>query len=141
MAAMVKLPGRIPVRGGTAEEDGLAGLPARYPDWFALGTIAPLPGWGPLVVQLFDDLAATLSDDDCARFQVAAVRERDGRLQVETYVEVPAARVLIDQAVAASARLCQSCGAPGRRKKFAGWTATLCAACRKRWGKMTIGAR
>ncbi len=67
------------------------------------------------------------------------MRERDGRLQVETYVEVPAARPLIDQAVMASTRICQSCGAPGRRKVFAGWAATLCAACRRRWGAMRIG--
>jgi hypothetical protein len=135
---MVKLPRAIPQRGAPAA-DPLAALMARHPDWFALGTIAPLPGWTALVEQLFAELDATLTGAARAQFQVAAVRERDGRLQVETYQAVPAAHALIAQAAARSARICQSCGAPGRRKAFAGWTATLCAACRRRWGAMTIG--
>jgi hypothetical protein len=138
---MVKLPRRVPVRGGAPAADDPVGLAARYPDWFALGTIAPLPGWSALVDGLFAELAATLDEPDRARLQIAAVRERDGRLQIETYVEVPAARKLIARAITASARICQHCGAPGRRKTFAGWSATLCAACRKRWGAMTIGAK
>ena len=137
---MVKLPRPIPQRGAP-QADPLAALTARHPDWFALGTIAPLPGWTALVEQLFAELDATLTGAARAQFQIAAVRERDGRLQIETYVEVPAARGLIDRAVAQSARICQSCGAPARRKVFSGWTATLCAACRRRWGAMTIGAR
>jgi len=137
---MVKLPRAIPQREARVA-DPLAALAARHPDWFALGTIAPLPGWTSLVEQLFAELDASLTGPARAQFQVAAVRERDGRLQVETYQEVPAARALIARAAAQSARICQSCGAPGRRKAFAGWAATLCASCRRRWGAMTIGAR
>lgn len=137
---MVTLARPIPQRGAAAA-DPLAALAARYPDWFALGTITPPPGWRALVERLFTELDAALTGPARAQFQVAAVGERDGRLQVATYVEPPAARALIDRTAAEAARICQSCGAPARRKAFTGWTATLCAACRRRWGAMTIGAR
>ena len=132
---MPRIPRRIPHRGAP---EGSA-LPERYPAWFALGTLTVLPGWAALVDRLFDDLAATLDDDARARFQVAAVREREGRLSVETYTAVPAADAVIASAAEAAMRICQSCGAPGKHRRFAGWSATLCVACRKRLGKIRIG--
>jgi hypothetical protein len=130
-----RVPRPIPHRGGAV---GPA-LPARYPEWFELGVATHPPGWGELVDQLFVDLAATLTEAERAAFRVAAVKERGGRLSVETYAPVPAAEKLIAAAVASSARVCQSCGGPGRRREFAGWAATLCPACRRRLGAMRIG--
>jgi RNA polymerase-binding transcription factor DksA len=132
---MPRIPRRIPHRGAPEA----SALPERYPEWFALGAIAVPPGWTALVARLFDDLAASLDDDARARFQVAAVREREGRLSVETYAPVPAADPVIARAAAAALRICQSCGAPGKHRRFAGWSATLCVACRKRLGKIRIG--
>ena len=132
---MPKVPRRIPHKGGNAGPS----LPARYPQWFMLGAVAVAPGWTDLVDKLFADLAATLSQDERARFQVAALRERDGRLSVETYAPVPTAAKLIKAAVTASSRICQNCGAPGKRRTFAGWAATLCPPCRERLGAMRIG--
>jgi hypothetical protein len=133
---VVKLPRRPPVRGAAPPGPSLA---ETYPDWFQLGAVALAPGWGDLVERLFADLAARLSVDDRARLQVAALRERDGRLSIELYEEVPAARALIDDAVAAAATLCQHCGAPGKRRRFTGWAATLCPPCRRQLGAMRIG--
>jgi hypothetical protein len=133
---MVKLPRRLPVRGAAPPGPSLA---ERYPDWFQLGTVALPPGWAEPVDRLFAELAATLGPEDRGRLQIAALRERDGRLSIETYDEVPAARALIEAAVAASATICQSCGAPGKRRRFTGWTATLCTPCRRRWSAMRIG--
>ena len=131
-----KVPGRLPVRGAAPPGPSLA---ERYPDWFQLGTVALAPGWTDLVERLFADLAAHLTADDRARLQIAAVRERDGLLDIALYQEVPAARALIDQAIAASAGICQSCGAPGKRRRFTGWRATFCTPCRRRWSAMKIG--
>jgi hypothetical protein len=132
---MVRIPRRIRHRG--SPESGA--LPARYPDWFALGAVAVPAGWDALVDRLFADLDATLSAAERAAFRVAAVKERDGRLSIALYEPVPAAERPIEAAVAAAARICQSCGAPGRHKSFAGWSATLCASCRKRLGAIRIG--
>jgi hypothetical protein len=132
---MVKLPRRIPHRGGP---DGSA-LARRYPDWFALGAVAVPAGWVALVERLFAELDATLSAPERTALQVAAVKERGGRLVIELYEAVPAARRLIDDAAKAAARICQNCGAAGRHKSFAGWSATLCADCRKRLGAIRIG--
>ena len=132
---MPRIPRRIPHRGAP---EGSA-LPERYPEWFALGAVAVPPGWTALVDRLFDELAATLDADARAALQVAAVRERAGQLSVETYGAVPAADPLIARAAAEAVRICQNCGAPGKRRRFTGWSATLCAACRQRLGQMRIG--
>lgn len=133
---MVKLPRRLPVRGAAPPGPSLA---ERYPDWFQLGAVALAPGWTDLVERLFAELAAQLNAADRARLQIAALRERDGRLSIDLYQAVPAARALIDEAVAASATVCQHCGAPGKRRRFTGWAATLCPPCRRRLGAMRIG--
>ena len=132
---MVKLPRKLPVRGAPPAPS----LAERHPDWFALGAVALSPGWVALVDRLFADLEAGLDADERARLQVAAVRERDGRLQIELYQDVPAARARIDRAVAEAATICQSCGAPGKRRRFTGWAATLCTPCRRRLGGIRIG--
>jgi hypothetical protein len=131
----VRIARRIPTKGGAPDSP----LPARYPDWFMLGAVQIAPGWHDLVERLFADLDASLSPAERAAFQVAALRERDGRLALETYAPVPAAAALIKQAIKESTRICQNCGAPGRRRSFAGWAATLCAPCRQRLGAMKIG--
>jgi hypothetical protein len=132
----VRIARRIPHKGGAPESP----LPSRYPHWFMLGAVAIAPGWHDLVERLFADLDATLTPAERERFQVAALRERDGRLALETYAPVPAAAALIKQAVRESTRICQNCGAPGKRRTFAGWAATLCAPCRQRLGAMRIGS-
>ncbi len=132
---MPKVPRRIPRKGGDAGSP----LPARYPQWFMLGAVAVAPGWADLVERLFADLDATLTPVEHANFQVAALRERDGRLSVETYAPVPAAQALIKAAVKASTQICQNCGAPGKRRTFSGWAATLCPPCRQRLGAMRLG--
>jgi len=132
---MPRIPRPIPHRGAPA----VSALAERFPEWFALGAVAVPPGWIALVDRLFDELAATLDAAERARFQVAAVRERDGRLSVETYGALPAADPAIERAADAAMRICQSCGAPGKHRRFAGWSATLCADCRRRLGKIRIG--
>ena len=132
---MPRIPRPIPHRGAPE----VSALAERFPEWFALGAVAVPPGWIALVDRLFDELAATLDAAERARFQVAAVRERDGRLSVETYGALPAADPVIERAADAAMRICQSCGAPGKHRRFAGWSATLCADCRKRLGKIRIG--
>lgn len=132
---MPRIPRRIPHRGAP---EG-SGLPERYPDWFMLGAVAVPPGWTALVDRLFDALAQTLDADQRTQFQVAALRERAGRLMVETYAAVPAADALIARAAEEATRVCQNCGAPGKLRRFAGWSATLCGDCRKRLGKIRIG--
>lgn len=136
--ARARIAKKIPLKGRPAPDPG-ALLAQRHPDWFQLGVVAVPSGWTDLVDKLFDDLAAQLDAEARAAFQVAAVRERAGRLDVQTYAEVPAAQEMIEAACAASTRVCQSCGAGARRREFAGWSATLCARCRKQWSAMKIG--
>ena len=136
---MVRIPRRVRHRGSPGGNPDGSALARRYPDWFALGAVAIPAGWVALVEQLFADLDATLSAPERAAFRVAAVKERGGRLTIELYEAVPAARGLIDDAAAAAARICQNCGAAGCHKAFAGWSVTLCAGCRKRLGAIRIG--
>jgi hypothetical protein len=133
---VVRLPRRLPVRGGAPPAPSPA---ERHPDWFALGAVALPPGWAALADELFAALDASLGPDDRARLQVAALRERAGRLDIALYCDVPAARALIDGAIAESARVCQQCGAPGKHRRFTGWAATLCTPCRRRLGGLRIG--
>lgn len=111
-------------------EHGLGGeyeaLRALYP-W--LPHPACGPGWHGLVEKICEDLVLLLPPQQLRDLSILEIGEAAGRLRIRLQgagafeAQVMA---LLREAEQASGRICQQCGAPGRRAQRGGWWATLC---------------
>jgi hypothetical protein len=95
-------------------------------------------GWDALVRLLCARLDEILDESEGAHFEIRQIKEKFGRLRLYYVLDGTAEEVAIairkavDQAEAASARICERCGAPASDRRIDGssWIAALCDACR-----------
>lgn len=86
-------------------------------------------GWFEMIKKLCEKLKKF----DMPNFKIVQIRERFGRLWL-VLENVPEANYavimsLLDEAEAASAKICENCGKPGKQKRTRHVTLTMCDNC------------
>lgn len=79
-------------------------------------------GWGGLIDELFDILEAH-------EVEATQVKEKFGQLRVYTYPANEELYTEIEKLEQRSAKICETCGAPGRIVNRGGWLRTICKPC------------
>lgn len=90
-------------------------------------------GWLPLIERLIVKLIDLGWDKDCHQ-----IKEKFGGLRFYIGAGEDEVRAAIDQAEAESFKVCEDCGAPGKRRS-GGWIKTRCNACEADRSKTRLG--
>lgn len=113
---------RVPDDAGDYDV-ALRSLLERIPDgwgrWIGCG-----PGWYPILARVEERLNELDPD-----YRVHQIKEKFGTLRFYWEGDIPDGDAIVDEAEADSARTCELCGGPGRRRSKGGWLKTLCTAC------------
>lgn len=85
-------------------------------------------GWFHLLDVLCEELQRQTDQRGAPQLEATQVKEKYGGLRFYTTLASDAQEAMIDMAESLSERMCEECGAPGKRNDQKGWVTTRCEA-------------